>query len=198
MSPTSSSLLPPLAALAALALSAAASCVPNKRDDADKKPTTSAATTSAGPRALAQATLHAHKDTAPSCPDPGSVLDLGTQLVDQGGKAGERAVKITCKVARQGAGYLVDAKIALSDGSSLVVASNVDAEGRSAAADVVVARPGGATWTTDVCKLEPATDDGPGIEPGRYAATMRCRAATSPGGPTCDVTGHIRVEGCAQ
>jgi hypothetical protein len=159
-----------------LALVLCTACVKNKRSEADQA-------LSDRPRATVSAEL-----TKCAAAGPALVLD---RVVEDGWKMDGGAVAVSCKVAKNGPGFFVDAKIGVAGVGKLTFTSPLDLTGRSAAGDATLERAGASTWTSERCALDPVT-----TQPGLYEAKLLCPAATTPKGEPCEISAKVRLENC--
>jgi hypothetical protein len=163
-------------AVLCLACLVCTACVKNKRSESDQALTDR-------PRATVSAELM-------KCAQAGPALVV-ERVVEDGWKMDGGAVAVSCKVAKNGPGFFVDAKISVAGVGKLTFTSPLDLTGRSAAGDATLERAGAGTWTSERCALDPMT-----TQPGLYEAKILCPGATTPKGEACEISARVRVENC--
>lgn len=145
------------------------------------------------------------KDGAGTCANPGTVLAFGDfqdeekpKSVAQGESVDGKPVSIACKVAPNGPGFAIEAKLSLPGVGELVVTSAVDGEGRSRAANVALSRPSDGTWTSNMCELEPSMLRSGGVKAGHYVASIKCREVVNrTARQAAPMAGTLLLDGCA-
>jgi len=129
------------------------------------------------------------------CPKAGQLLTVGRMsplTTIESGQADERgrATIVTCNIV----GGHVHGLIQSVPVGSLMLDATLDASGASSAATIEAsAVTAEAMWSSASCTLAPLSNSATS-----YRASFHCAGATNPGEDTCDVTGEIDLEQCAQ
>lgn len=159
------------------------------------------------PAATPQAILTLNGGAAAGCASVPAmkVGDFGDQTkgvppapVASGATAGGEVVTVTCRVAPSAGGFELQATIALANDATLSLQGTLDADGKTAAANLVLEK-GSTKWTSTTCTTAPSAV-GPfgGVAAGRSWTLFTCGGATSNDAATCDIFGQIRVENCRE
>jgi hypothetical protein len=117
--------------------------------------------------------------------------------VDDGAVDGGRTVAVTCKVAPSaGGGFDLEANVATVGDTTLTIRAAVDAQGKTKAGNMTLKKT--STWSSASCDLDATALPQGAVAGGRYWALVACGGSTSDTGATCDISGQLRVENCAQ